>query len=101
MTNEQLAEIRARLAAATPGPWTRSYEIVLLDDLGLRDWYAKLVGPSLHRHNHMMKTVDVDFIAHAPTDMAALLAEVERLQEALSHALACDHFRWAKSVLND
>jgi hypothetical protein len=75
MTKEQLAEIRDRLAAASSAPWTKCYET---GRGAVHSWYCE--------------------------DIAALLAEIERLQEARecrSHDLDCDHFRWAKSVLND
>jgi hypothetical protein len=52
MTDQQIAEIRERLNAATPGPWA---------------WF--LAG-----------FPDSQLIAHAPTDIADLLAEVERLR---------------------
>lgn len=57
MTPADLAAIRARLEAATPGPWT-----------------AKSFDP------------DDQFIAHAPSDIAALLAEVERLRRLVEEA---------------
>lgn len=78
MTPADLAAIRARLEAATPGPWT-----------------AKSFDP------------DDQFIAHAPGDIAALLAEVERLhrlvEEAYIEGCLCvlyrdtTHTAWKKS----
>ena len=69
-----LAAIRARLAAATPGPWLRygdgTYEVYVdadQDDL-----------PSVTHGSD--RPEDADLIAHAPTDLAALCDEVEWLR---------------------
>jgi hypothetical protein len=53
---DRLAEIRARLDAATPGEWP----------------FGEMV-------RHLLPP-DADLIAHAPADIAWLLAEVERLR---------------------
>jgi hypothetical protein len=53
--------IRARLKAATPGPW---------DGLTLSPTFANM-----------------DLLAHAPDDLEALCDEVERLQAAIDDAL--------------
>ena len=94
MTNEQLTEIEARLNSATPGPWidtdskpeaegvvlilagsdplsTDAKEICVFCDMEICD------GPDLHNSV---------FIAHAPTDIAALIAEVRRLRKALAES---------------
>jgi hypothetical protein len=55
-----LEPIRAREAAATPGPWTEG-------TLSFREW-------RMSRNN-------IVFAARARTDIPALLAEVERLRE--------------------
>lgn len=77
-----LGAIKGRLAQATPGPWkfdgddrivakcvcvvlvTRGVDEAPTDDLG---------GPTF--------LANTEFIAHAPEDIAALLAEVERLRQ--------------------
>jgi len=92
MTKERLAEIRARLAAATPGPWHVGPIVKGGGILFVMDSVGKKVAR------------DSQFVANASADIAVLLTEVERLQaerEGLSHALACVHARWAKGVLND
>lgn len=89
MTNEQLAEIERRLNNATPGPWvdtdskpeaegvvlilagsdplsTDAREVCVFCDMEVCD------GQDLHNSV---------FIAHAPTDIAALIAEVRRLRD--------------------
>ncbi len=62
--------IRARLEAATPGPW----DAVMPSDGGPHRIYGIDGGSS------RLTPVDERFIAHAPTDVGALLDEVERLQ---------------------
>lgn len=62
----KLDAIEARLAAATPGPWTISHhndnQIIRGDGTSVADtWYENYESNAL-------------FIAHAPDDMAALLA---------------------------
>lgn len=77
MDAKQLAEIKAREQAATPGPWytleneekiqeirmqlTRSAEYIVSSRIAIEE--------------------DAAFIAHARTDIPALVAEVERLTE--------------------
>jgi hypothetical protein len=70
----ELDAIRTRLDAATPGPWTPSSHCC---SMGLYP-----VGPShefSERYDGPRLKADVFFIAHAPTDLRALLDEVERL----------------------
>ena len=101
MTDEQLAAIRARLDAATPGPWKISGELpdyehytricveswifdaIDIDVPVCPDGFTK--GEIDERDNPQ---ADAALIAHAPTDIAALLdaiaardAEIERLRK--------------------
>ena len=72
---DRLAEIRARLEAATPGPWEhweRPNCCVVHEEAGIK-W--EVVGGG--------RFEDHAFIAHAPEDIAWLLGEVERLEERL------------------
>ena len=64
--NDRLQEIRARLDAATPGPWYVRSGWVALNNL---NYDVIPVG-----HND----ADADLIAHAPADIAWLLAEIEK-----------------------
>ena len=86
MNAEDLASIRRRLDAATPGPWRGVGDQVrataadaLIEDNILVAYYTG------HDHRLGLKTTgvaaDVDLIAHAPTDIAALLGVAERLIE--------------------
>ncbi len=84
-----LDAIEARLKAATPGPWGWSAEDASMTSLTGPDELeqhvlsvtacaecttreARCLGP---------REPDADLIAHAPTDLAALVAEVRRLQD--------------------
>ena len=73
MTREQLDTIRARLDAATPGNWTAKHEAVTTD---LGEW--GLVAETLNDTDEQ-RAADARLIANAPTDLRALLDEVERL----------------------
>lgn len=74
MTDERLAEIEARANAATPGPWRYTLYFVMSPSQGL----IADIGPGSASVNS-----DAAFIAHARTDVPALLAEVRRLREEI------------------
>lgn len=84
MIDEQLAEIKARCEAATPGPWAVGA------NNPYRDRSAIYQTPDAQKVNPLrwqvaaicreVRQCDSDFIAHARTDIPALLAEVERLR---------------------
>lgn len=83
LTDEQLAEIKARAAAATPGPWwAESVDCCVISEaLGDDDeggcWVADF-GCAFPD--------DGEFIAHAREDIPLLVSEVERLREVLARA---------------
>lgn len=94
LTDAQIAEIEARLAQATPGPWTPDSQacFVFAHDeqtmvCEIRGW-----GYLLTKHGSVKavekQTANAALIAHAPTDLAALLAEVRVLR--VSDAQSCD-----------
>ena len=66
MTDEQLQEIQARCEAATAGPWHREG-----DAIAETDNYELGVVPYLP---------DAEFIAHARTDVPALVAALRELR---------------------
>lgn len=72
---DRLKEIRARLDAATPGPWDVDEWTTTADVFASG---AKSEPTVAHR----VRMSDADFIAHAPADIAWLLDEVERLRIA-------------------
>ena len=86
MSTLDLEPIKERLAAATPGPWDfhvlpQSVGITVAtihSEQGPREtcWTADL-PPEI---GGMGTEKDAEFIAHAPEDIAALVAEVERLR---------------------
>lgn len=80
--------IRARLAAATGGPWTvddDDPEYIVFPEKG---GYDGLVIAKVVDQDEALFPVEHNgqFIAHAPTDIADLLAEVARLRGELADA---------------
>lgn len=81
-----LGAIKARLAAATPGPWRSPWES--------DDEYATFTGPDgaqvvdvtyYDGSRIVVSEANAALIANAPTDLAALVAEVERLRRKAAH----------------
>jgi len=78
MSNYELAAIQARVEAITPGAWEKT-----TDKLGLTFLLApdeRLGGVIVARITGSNIAEDAEFIAHAPCDVRAMLAEIERLQ---------------------
>jgi len=88
-----LTDIRARLTAATSGPWARG-----TDDLTITagTWPIAIVGighdditidyengETFFAHVSSSADADLDLITHAPEDIKNLLNEVNRLNDAL------------------
>lgn len=67
MDAKYLAEIKAREHVATPGPWKVGISALITDANG----HALFFGEDAKGN--------ADFIAHARTDIPALISEVERL----------------------
>lgn len=94
LTPEALAAIRARLEPITPGPWRamsagnctmedgRLAAIAEVEGLP-RPWNPVWVGwmSAKNYFKTFLRTADAEFIAHAPADLRALLAQVEALQQ--------------------
>lgn len=94
LTEEQIAEIRARTEAATPGPWRhlerdgrQNQRIEMRDDrevtgpdgnLSLVSCWATAWKPGGHKSS----VANARFIAHARTDIPHLLAALEAAQSA-------------------
>jgi hypothetical protein len=77
MTDDELARIAVRHAAASPGPWR--YE--------RHDWSPQIVHSADDRfpvaHCYGTNPADAEFIVHAWRDVRTLLGEVERLKVAV------------------
>ena len=94
-----IAAIKARLDAATPGPWTWTpmddgYYCVLVGANG-----TEVIDDGSHGGEYGGMTTDSPdaiFIAHAPADIAALLARVAELEKAL--AAVGSELAWTKHV---
>lgn len=93
MTDEQLAEIEARCEAATPGPWARkrgqfTRVVSFSDENGtvVASTYTSSFAPP-----KIQAMENASFIAHARTDVPALLAEVKRLRRWQKEA--AEYFR--------
>ena len=80
MTPTQLAEIEARLRAATPGPGKLAGEALFISVQPFGFGRICETDQSVN---------DAKFIANAPTDIAALIAEIARLRAALKQACDC------------
>lgn len=78
MTDEEREQIRERAEKATPGPWERGYGSRYGDVLAWRD--GGVGQYALATTNAHVKEDNAAFIAHARTDIPALLAEVDALR---------------------
>lgn len=91
MTREQLEEIKKRCIAATPGPWRVEYDSRpdIMTDVDGGGYFGEghvatmiatvsKYGPDWHGEK-WDNMDDADFIAHARTDVPALVAEIENM----------------------
>lgn len=86
LSKEQLDAIRARADAATPGPWEFDEDLVTLHERGPYAW-SKIVltwgdptgdrDPDWEWGLYAPDGNDAEFIAHARTDIPALLEHIE------------------------
>jgi len=83
VTEQELKEIRARVDAATPGPWVRWTGGIVLQDDHSFVCEASHFTDRLHPGN----AADAAFIAHARTDVVKLLDEVVRLKRIIEKEL--------------
>jgi len=104
MTESELQAIEARAEAATEGPW--NIEGDEPKHLALSGWSASMWSAGsgyqvlLHRGTSWQpKRSDFEFIAHARTDIPALLAEVRRLRARAEVACCRDENVSAKADL--
>lgn len=101
-----IAAIRARIAAASPGPWS-----ILSAGSAGNDWFeidaqpheddsddddSDFVRPLVVATLEAGGGSDADLIAHAPTDLAALCDEVEQLKTKLENLTNAVSGAWAE-----
>jgi len=79
VSEDEIAEIKRRCAAATPGPWTSYVEG--REQMSGSD-FIKTGGEDIYLTG--ATAADQDFIAHARQDVPKLVAEVKRLEKLLS-----------------
>ena len=103
MTREQLDAIRARVEAATLGPWEavtpKRYAAVRSDAERCYVYTQGKIPADTHPDTVARQQRDAQFIASAREDVPALLAEVERLRAELdtvgevlaATSLKCDY----------
>lgn len=75
LTDDELADIRARLQRATPGPWVSFIES---PQTCVGSSFIQTAGEDIYLTGATVD--DPDFIAHARMDVARLLDEIERLR---------------------
>jgi hypothetical protein len=86
MTNEELTAIRERCDAATPGPWLFEQQddsVWAGFDGALQVAHCQSIPGAGMLKDRKTRRANATFIAHVRVDIPALLAEVERLREAL------------------
>lgn len=87
LTDARIAEIKARNAARTPGPWQQATHVgeprALVAAAAPR---RSLLGLDRDGMAIVDRAADAAFIAHAPEDIDALVAEVERMHALLAGA---------------
>jgi predicted Zn-ribbon and HTH transcriptional regulator len=75
MTQKEIAAIQGRLKAITQPTWTNQFGVVIAREKNIA---VALYSRGVTRED---QAANAEFIAAAPTDIARLLAEVERLRE--------------------
>lgn len=105
VTAEQLAEWKALADAATPGPWTIE-KPGMHPTLGFADGIiiaavARGMGIYAKPPTGSYPANDRAFIADTREAIPALVAEVERLREALRRLGSCEAFKGARALDQD
>jgi len=90
VTDQELAAIRERLDRITPDRWFVRDGTEVVADLGgdgtrfVRVAITAMIGAEMNDEVRQLACDDAEFIANAPSDLAALLAEVDILRGLLS-----------------
>jgi hypothetical protein len=86
MTPAELDEIKARVAAATEGPW-EAYSASCCPDMGgVSSSKYRVHAAEVGNVGHPALLEDAEFMAHARTDVPALIAALEEAWAALREA---------------
>lgn len=81
-----LASVKARAAAATPGPWSKTSALPMYAIAADKVDVVTATGREYranHSGRHGCREADAEFIAHARTDIERLVAMVEAARKAL------------------
>lgn len=99
MPDEEIAAIRARVAAATAGPWFYDAKRGSIET----ERFADDVVAGDGWGDGVCNDADSEFIARARTDIPALLAEIERLRSLLQreHDARLEICREAETLLRE
>ncbi len=81
-----LADIKRDVEAATPGPWR---SVCRSEGRGDQEWIVETAG---FRDGTVLLERDARFIAYARTDVPALVARVEALEQA------AENVQWARNI---
>lgn len=85
------AAIRARLAAATAGPWTRTETMHAESSVAVAEYPITKPIAKVHTDPDDYGRANAELIAHAPTDLARLLDRVEELEATVERVRsACE-----------
>lgn len=95
LTESELAEIRARMDAATPGPWVKVNAFSSYPECDDKDLHFAIHDSQSNQiafveENYWVEDYEADsnFIAHARTDVPRLLAHIEALEAKLAEHAA-------------
>jgi len=81
---DELDAIEARANAASEGPWVVVENALFAGDIeeARAMGYLDVHGPGIHLYNEgALANEDADFIAHARTDVPALVAELRQVRQ--------------------
>lgn len=94
MSDLDLDSIKARCEAATEGPWHREHGDYGCVSIGNFGWVVD--GPNCPQYDEDTPQghADAEFIAHARTDVPALVAEVERLRAEVERHMRMIRDHW-------
>lgn len=95
MADPRIAEIRAQLAARTPGEWRHDQTPRVLRD---GEWNVCVVGRDIMGETHSVSArsptkpanADAEFIASAPSSIEYLLVELDALRAQLDALKSAD-----------